>query len=222
MCVWKLQVFNSYTDTMVLHLLWYYQVLSTPSVCVAWFIIWRSRQRSVASVSQCPTNQIVKKFNVRDAIWLVKKILFTMMLITLAAPASYCEPCLRERERKRYCQFLNICCWHVMYTFQLLVVHVTVHVFLSWSLSLSSQGGTGQCFSRTDVKIEYSERRVKPPCLEHAQAALTRETYRSKFYSLLYHEEEFHSSILANRYHLSNTVQLGLYVDQQPTIYHYC
>ena len=87
---------------------------------------------------------------------------------------------------------------------------------------ISSQGGTGQCFSRTDVKIEYKERILKPPCLEHAQAALTRETYRSKFYSLLYHEEEFHSSILANRYHLSNTLRLRLYVDQQSTIYHYC
>ena len=64
---------------------------------------------------------------------------------------------------------------------------------------MSSQGGTGQCFSQTDVKIKYKERILKPPCLERAQAALTRETYRSKFYSLLYHEEEFHSCILANR-----------------------
>ena len=65
---------------------------------------------------------------------------------------------------------------------------------------MSSQGGTGQCFSQTDVKTNYHERILKPPCLEHVQAVLTRETYRSKFYSLLYHEEEVHSSFLADRH----------------------
>ena len=125
--------------------------------------------------------------------------------------------------------FPIVYCLLCLHTCTLLIVHVRVHVlYVSFCyvpfmiIIISSQGGTGQCLSRTDVKIKYKERRVKPPCLEHAQADLTRETYRSKFYSLLYHEEEFHSSILTNRYHLSNTVQLGLYVDHQSTIYHYC
>ena len=44
------------------------------------------------SISQHPTNQIVEKFNVGDAIWLVKKTF--VMLTMLVVPASYCEPIL--------------------------------------------------------------------------------------------------------------------------------
>ena len=60
------------------------------------------------------------------------------------------------------------------------------------------------------VKIKYEDRIAQPPCLKDAQAPLTPETYQSKFYSLLYHEEEVHSNILANRYVLSTRQRASL------------
>ena len=60
------------------------------------------------------------------------------------------------------------------------------------------------------VKIKYEDRTAQPPCLKDAQAPLTPETYQSKFYSLLYHEEEVHSKILANRYVLSTRQRASL------------
>ena len=58
------------------------------------------------SVSQRPTNQTVKKFNVRDAIWLVKD-LFSVTLTTLMAPASYCEPGLTHIRSLHLIQYLT-------------------------------------------------------------------------------------------------------------------
>ena len=67
------------------------------------------------------------------------------------------------------------------------------------------------------VKIKYEDRIAQPPCLKDAQAPLTPETYQSKYYSLLYHEEEVHSKILANRYVLSTRQRALLAV-----VYKYC
>ena len=67
-------------------------------------------------------------------------------------------------------------------------------------------------------------------CLKHAHAALTQETYRSKFYSLLYLKEEVHSKCIPPfwqtgtagvLFYLCYTGQLDLYVDQQEGFYHY-
>ena len=94
---------------------------------------------------------------------------------------------------------------------------------------MSSQGGTGQCFSCTDVKIEYKKRISKLPCLEYS--AGFPDTTNLLIKVLLTdsdHKEEVHSKCIPPfwqtgtttcvLFYLSNTAQLGLYVDQKSTI----
>ena len=50
-------------------------------------------QHCITSISQHPTNQIVKKFNIRTLSSEKIPVPVTLMtFVTLAAPASYCEP----------------------------------------------------------------------------------------------------------------------------------
>ena len=49
------------------------------------------------------------------------------------------------------------------------------------------------------MKTTYRERNAKPPKVEDAKAYLTQQTYQSKFYSLLYYEEERHIDLLSQR-----------------------
>ena len=81
---------------------------------------WNSLfQRCIASISQHPTNQIVEKFNVKNRIWVVEKILFPVTLVTRMAPASYYEPGLSLHF---YDQSINVTFKQHMYMY----VHVSL------------------------------------------------------------------------------------------------
>ena len=68
----------------------------TGASVVLWVSGWRYSSIVLpALATQCPTNQIVKKFDIRNRIWLVKNtslMMLTMLAAMLAAPVSYCEP----------------------------------------------------------------------------------------------------------------------------------
>ena len=110
--------------------------------CETWFTIWHWCHHYIASISQCPTNQIVEKIDIRNIIWLVKKILFPMSLMTSAtivALGSYCESGLTQESFRLTHKLF----WDFILVDTCLYMHVELFFLFNWTGPPQTCQGTG-------------------------------------------------------------------------------